>query len=201
MQIAVLILIASTQYLAAADKLQEWIDLPAEVHEELTQKLKKSQKYTTEQIEVITGCLEKKGVKQIINCLSDDGLEDALEIGDLIKDEMRDLRNRVCGGSHILQKDRCKQLQKDLLNMGEQLKEKWSETMSSGQAYLKSKTELSQLKKNICDKINKKGCWSWLSERLDLNCNPQKLGNAVEKLQQCRINVAKEVWERLSAQN
>jgi len=59
----------------------------------------------------------------------------------------------------------------------------------------------SYLKKKICDKINKKVCWSWLNERLDLNCNPQKLANDIEKLQQYRMKVAGDVWGKLSTQN
>ena len=193
------LLLSSTLGLVEAKELQDWMDLPAEVQENLTQKLKKSRKYTEEQMKTITNCLEKSKLEETINCLSNDGLEDALEIGYMIKDEMRDLRDRVCGSSSFGDKDRCKQLQKDLAGLGDRIKETWSKTLASGQAYLKKRTELTRLKKKICDKINKKGCWSWLNERMDINCNPKKLDNDAEKLRQCRTNIARDVWERLNA--
>ena len=197
----IMILITSTLGLVEAKELQDLIELPAEVHDKLTQKLKQSKKYTEEQMKTITDCLEKSNIEKIINCLSDDGLEDTLEIGYMIKDEIKDLRDRVCGSSSFGDKDRCKQLQKDLLSLGHQIKETWSKTLASGQAYLKNRTELTRLKKKICDKINKKGCWSWLNERMDINCNPKKMDYEGEKLRQCRTNIARDVWEQLNAGN
>ena len=199
--VLVLLLITATTGVAVSKELQEWIDLPAEVHDELKQKLQKSKKYTAEQIEVITDCLKKPTMEKIINCLSNDGLEDAMEIGYMIKDEMRDLRDKICGSSSFGDQDRCKQLQKDLKGMGDRIRETWSKTLASGQTYLKKRTELTHLKKKICDKINKKGCWGWLNERMDIQCNPKKLDNDGEKLRQCRMEVAQDVWGRLNTGN
>ena len=173
------------------------IDLPEEVHEKLTQKLADSKEYTEEQLETITGCLKKSGIQRIINCLSDDGLEDAVEIGYIIRDEMGNLRDRVCRGNSMRDKDRCDKLQNDLKQIGTQIKDKWSKTLASGKAYLEKKYELTYLKKKICSKINQEGCWSWLNERLDIHCKSADFDHNVEKLKQCRLKTAKSVWKRV----
>ncbi len=185
--------------LALAKDLQDLIDLPEEVHDKLKQKLEDSKEYTEEQMETITRCLKKSGVQRIINCLSDDGLEDAMEIGYVIRDEMGNLRDRVCGGSSILEKDRCEKLQNDVKNMGSRIKEKWSKSLAGGKAYFEKKYELTLLKKKICDKIDQKGCWGWLNERLDIHCKPTKLDHNAEKLRQCRLKIAQDVWKRVEA--
>lgn len=200
------VLLAATPIAAATD-LQDLIDLPVEVHDKIMEKLEDSKEYTEEQLETITRCMKKPGVKRIINCLSDDGLEDSLEIGYIIRDEMSNLRDKVCGGG-FLEEDRCKKLQKDVADVGLQvkdfgnrLKEKWSNAITGGKAFLEKRYELTRLKKKICDKINQEGCWSWLNERLDIRCKPSNLGNDPEKLKQCRIDVAQDVWKRVEARN
>lgn len=185
--------------ITVAKEMQDLIDLPAEVADKLKQKLDESKEYTDEQMEIITHCLKKSGVQNIINCLSDDGLEDAMEIGYVIRDEMGNLRDRVCGGSTILEKDRCNKLKNDVKTMGKEIKEKWSRTLADGKAYLEKKYELTLLKKKICDKINQEGCWNWLNERLDIHCKPADLDNNTEKLRQCRMEVAQDVWKRVEA--
>ncbi len=199
--ILILLLITATVGMATPKKLQDWIDLPVEVHDEIKRKLQNSQKYTAAQLDVISDCLKKSTLEKIINCLSDDGLEDTLEIGYMLKDEMLDLRDKICGNSSFGDKDRCKQLQKDLSGMGDRIRETWLDTLASGQEYLNKRTELTHLKKKICDKINKKDCWSWLNERLNIQCNPKKLENDGEKLRLCRMDVAGNVWKQLNANN
>jgi len=188
----------------AAEELRDIIELPVEIHEQLKRKLKDSREYTEEQLASINRCLERGNVKGVINCLSDDGLEDALEIGYIIRDEMSHLRDRICGSdSHG---DRCKKARDDVKHLGSsiqrwgtQLQEKWSQTVAGGKAYLDQRYELTRLKKKICDRINQEGCWNWLNERLDLNCKPKDLGHDPERLKQCRLEVARDVWQRLEA--
>lgn len=189
----------------AAGNLQDIIDLPAEVHDKLKQKLEDSREYTEDQMASITRCLDKGNVRDIVNCLSDDGLDEAVEIGYIIRDEMSNLRDKVCGGT-FSDRDRCEKLQDDVKNLGvkmktwgSQLQEKWSKTVAGGRAYLEKRYELTRLKRKICDRINQEGCWNWLNERLDLHCKPSDLGNDPEKLKQCRLRVAREVWSRLEA--
>ncbi len=186
----------STGGMAAPKDLQEWIDLPVEVHDALKRKLTESKKYTEEQLETITECLDKSEVQSIINCLSDDGMEDTLEIGDMIRDEMGNLRDKVCGGG-FLEKDRCKKLENDLKNVGIRIKDKWSRALASGKAFLDKRYELTRLKRKICNKIDQKGCWSWLNERMDLHCKPGDFSNDADKLKQCRMQVAEGVWEKV----
>ncbi|MBU2645041.1 hypothetical protein KKI24_10060 [bacterium] len=196
-----LLLVVSKSGVAAPKDLQGWIDLPVEVHDELIRKLKAGKKYSEEQLETITHCLKESDVRQIVNCLSDDGLEDALAIGYLIKEEMGKLRDRVCGGSSMGEKDRCQKLQQDLAGMGDRILETWSQTLASGEAYLEKRTALTRLKRQICHHINEKDCWTWLNERLDLHCSPEKLGRDAEQLRQCRMDVAQDIWNRLNAKN
>lgn len=203
MRVATLfILCASALFLSSttsAKDLQDLIDLPVEVHETLKSRFAESKEYTEAQLETITRCLDKGDVERIINCLSDDGLDDAVAIGYLIRDEMGNLKDRVCRGSSLLEQDRCRKLQNDVNAMGTQIKEKWSKTLDKGKAYLEKRYELTRLKKRICDRINDEGCWRWLNDRLDIHCKPSSLDNDPEKLRQCRLDIANDVWNRLEA--
>lgn len=193
-----LIFLGSQQVFAA--KGSDWLDIPPEYREQVIRKLNEGKQYTAEQLKVISGCLEKTSSEKIADCLSGGGLGEVTEIYSSVKSELKSIAEEVCGKSSFWEKNRCEKLEEQLSEFSKQLKTTWSDALQKGKQYLQKKNELLLLKRNICDKIDQEGCWSWLNERIDLRCNPSKLKDDPEKLHRCRMKTAEGVWERLNDQ-
>ncbi len=183
---------------ANVDEVEDLLEIPVEYRDEIEDRLKESREFTEEQIEIITACLDESSMTQVLNCFSRGGIDEAANIWMLINEELANMEERLCGKSTFFEKDRCEQIKESLDRIREQMDGIWSTTMERGRKYLKEKNELIFLKRKICKKINQKGCWSWLNERLLLKCNPNKMGADLRKLEKCRLDVANDVWERLN---
>jgi hypothetical protein len=176
---------------------EKWLDIPSEYKDEIADALETSKEFTEEQIQLITTCLEESSLKDSLNCLSDGGMDEAMGILLTVSEAFTGIKDRICGGTSLTDRDRCRQIQSKLNQWKDGLAGTLSGTIKRGQKYLEERNRLFFMKRQICAKIGEKGCWSWLDDRLNLKCDPGKIGSDPEILKECRLTVVNEVWERL----
>ncbi|MBU2514349.1 hypothetical protein KJ966_23680 [bacterium] len=180
------------------NEVEDLLEIPVEYRDEIKDKFKESREFSEAQIEIIAECLKESSIKGVLNCFSRGGIDEASNILVLIRDELLNIEERLCGKSTLFQKDRCEKIKSNLDNIKKQIGNMWSTTMERGKQRLREKNELITLKRKICEKINQDGCWSWLNERLYLKCNPKKIGTDSQVQEKCRLEAATEVWNRLN---
>ncbi len=194
------VLLLTLDLSAATESLEDLLEIPADYRDEIEEMLEKSKEFTEDQLEVIQDCLDESSAKEIANCFSKGGIDEAGKILSMIKDELFDVERRICGESSIFEKDRCEKFQesmKKFKGQADKLWSAWSSTMDRGRRYVEERNRLFTLKRKICQKINEDGCWKWLNERMDIKCNPKKIGYDAQKLEACQLEVANDVWDRL----
>lgn len=179
---------------------EKWVDMAEEYSGEIRKKLEQTKKFTEEQIDTITECMKQPTLKDNLNCLTDGGVDGASDVLVEVKDAMTDIQNRICGGSSAFEKDRCSQLKDRLDEWKKELTGNLSETMKRGQKYLEERNKLFFMKKKICTKIGEKGCWTWLDDRINIKCDPKKVGTNTKALESCRLDVVNDVWSKLNNQ-
>lgn len=198
-----LFLILMTQQLvwveAAWQKENQWLEIPEEYRKEISEQIKASKQYTAEQLSVITDCLSETSVAEILNCLSAGGIDEAAGILTLIRDKVSEIRERICGGSALGNKDSCDKLSDSLIRFKQDLQEAWSVTVAKGKQYLAEKNRVLTMKRSICNRIKQEGCYQWLNDRIELKCNPKKIGTNPTAIETCQWDVVEEVWQRLNS--
>ncbi len=196
--VALVIFCMSDTVFAASGSAKDWLEIPAEYKDEVADKLEQSKEFTAEQMEMIKECLEESSFKETLNCISKGGVDEAAVILSSIAEAFGDIKERICGSSSMMDKNRCSQFKTRLQDWKDELSGTFSGTIKRGQQYLEERNKLFHMKRKICNKIGEKGCWTWLDERIDLKCNPEKIGTDLQKLEDCRLEVVNDVWERLN---
>lgn len=194
--VSVLVLIPFGSPVLASES-SEWLALTAEYKDELLDLLEQGKAYSEEQLEIIRDCMNESSMDDTLECFSRGGFDDAKKIVENLFAELSGLRERICGDNSDENIYACDTIEKSLKRFSEKIESSWSDSIQKGAAFLRKANELFYLKKKICDRINEKGCWSWLNERIDLKCNPEHFEASPEELRQCRLAVANDVWERL----
>lgn len=197
----ILIIISLTLDLFAADALEtgkEWLDISQEYKNEILQHLEDSKQFTEKQLDIVADCLDESSISEVINCFSKGGIDDAIALISGIKDQLGTIRERICGEDHLGNKDKCEQFSDSLLVLTKDLKTAWSSALEKGKKYLENKNQLLFMKRKICKKIDQEGCYQWLNERIEIKCDPKKIGNDPAVIKQCKLDVADEVWSKLN---
>ncbi len=177
---------------------EEWLDITLEYKDEISDKLKESKQFTEDQLEVINDCLDESSVKEVLNCFSDGGVDEATGALIIIRDELVNIRERICGKSLLGNKDKCDQFGDKIIKLKADLQNTWASTLEKGKQYLDKKNKLLFMKRKICKKINEEGCYIWLNERIKIKCSPQNIGSDPAAIEKCQLDVTDEVWKRIN---
>lgn len=196
----IIILLNTFVYAAAWDEGKEWLEVSKEYKDEILEQLENSKQFTENQLEVIDDCLNESNVKEVLNCFSGGGVEGAAGALTIIRDELEQIRERICGKGSWRNKDKCQKFGESLDKLRTDLQKTWGELLQKGKDYLEQSNNLLFMKRKICRKINQDGCYRWLNERIDLKCNPKKTGNDPAIIEKCRLDVTQEVWDRVNSQ-
>ncbi len=198
--VKLLIFLATVTYGVGWDDGKEWLEVSGEYKDEILEKLNDSKKFTEDQLTVIDECLNESNLKKVLDCLSGGGVNEAAGALTIIRDELGQIRERICGKGSLGNKDKCQKFGDSLNTLKKDLQKSWGELLQKGKGYLEQSNELLFMKRKICNKIDQEGCYRWLNERIDLKCNPKKIGNDPATIEKCRLDVTQEVWDRVNKQ-
>ena len=193
-------LLTTSSFAAGWDEGKEWLEVSREYKDEILEKLKDSKEFTEDQLEVIDDCLNESNVKEVLNCFSGGGVDGAAGALTIIRDELGQIRERICGKGSWGNKDKCQKFGDSLHKLKNELQKSWGELLQKGKSYLEQSNQLLFMKRKICRKIDQEGCYRWLNERIDIKCNPKKIGNDPVTIEKCQLEVTEEVWGRVSSQ-
>lgn len=194
------LLLATCSLAVGWDEGKEWLEVSKEYKDEILEKLENSKQFTEDQLQVIDDCMNESSVKKVLNCFSGGGVDEAAGALTIIRDELGNIRERICGKGSWGNKDKCQKFGDSLSKLKKDLQQSWGELLEKGKNYLEQSNKLLFMKRKICRKIDQEGCYRWLNDRIDIQCNPNKIGNNPATIEKCQLEVTEDVWGRLNNQ-